>query len=74
MATSTQHEITQALPQALEASDASNGSAGTVSFVEHPAAPLDDESRDAFLSLLDSEDEPNDALRAGAAWFKQQPL
>ena len=41
-------------------------------FVEQPATPLSDADRDIFLALLDSDDEPNEALRAAAAEFKRQ--
>ena len=41
-------------------------------FVEHPAAPLSNVDRDIFLALLDSDEEPNEALRAAAEEFKRQ--
>ena len=43
-------------------------------FVEHPAAPLSDADRDIFLAMLDEDGQPNEALREGAVWFKQQQL
>lgn len=44
------------------------------SFVEHPASPLNDADRDVFLSMMDDESEPNEALRSGADWFKSLGL
>jgi hypothetical protein len=43
-------------------------------FAEHPALPLDDAGRNAFLALIDDESEPNQALRDGAVWFKSLDL
>jgi len=40
-------------------------------FVEHPAAPLSDEDCDIFLALLESDEEPDEALRAAAEEFKR---
>ena len=39
--------------------------------VEHPAPPLSDADREIFLAMLDSDEEPNDALRAAAEKFKR---
>ena len=38
--------------------------------VEHPAVPLNDADRDAFLALMNDDSEPNAALRTGAEQFK----
>ena len=53
---------------------ASRSVSGARPFVEHPALPLSNADRDAFLALIDDESEPNEALASGAEWFKSLGL
>lgn len=47
---------------------------GARPFVEYPATPLGNADRDAFLTLIEEESEPNQALSSGAEWFKSLGL
>lgn len=58
---------------ALVVAAPANGN-GVRPFVEHPALPLCDADRDAFLALLEDESEPNQALISGAERFKSLGL
>jgi hypothetical protein len=59
--------------KASEASrEAAQNEIVTRPFVEYPTQPLSNMDRDNFLALLESDDEPNAALRVAAEEFKHR--
>ena len=40
-------------------------------FVEHPASPLNNTDRDAFLEMTEDDSEPNESLRKAAERFRE---